>query len=64
MAEIVNLRAARKQRARNQSEQRAAENRVLFGATKAQKEADRAARNLSERRLEGHRRENGDDAEK
>lgn len=49
MAEIVNLRTARKARARAEAEKQAADNRVKFGRTKAEKqmtraEADRAAK--------------------
>lgn len=36
-ADIVNLRRARKAKARAEKEQRAAENRVLFGRSKAQR---------------------------
>ena len=44
MAEIVNLRQARKQKARAEKEARAAENRVSFGRTKAEKKLTRQSR--------------------
>jgi hypothetical protein len=48
MAEIVNLRRARKERARRQHENEAQANRLRFGRTKADKAADRD-RDLRER---------------
>ena len=57
MAEIVNLRRARKQKAREAAEETAAQNRAKFGRTKA----ERAAQTLEAVRLaklvEGHRRD-------
>ena len=41
MAEIINLRTARKARARQNAEREAAENRAKFGQTKAQKQRQR-----------------------
>jgi hypothetical protein len=52
MAEIVNLRQARKRKARADKETRAAENRIVFGRTKAERDKITA-----ERRLESHRRD-------
>jgi hypothetical protein len=42
MAEIININRARKQRARAASAIKAEENRVRFGRTKAEKQADAA----------------------
>ena len=42
MAEIVNLRTARKAKARAEAERQAADNRVKFGRTKAEKQATSA----------------------
>ena len=58
MAEIVNLRLARKARARSAKEAQAAANRARFGeagATRREREDDaaRAQRNLDAHRLEG-----------
>ncbi|GLK67968.1 DUF4169 family protein [Hansschlegelia plantiphila] len=63
MAEIVNLRRARKQHQRAASEKQAAENRVRFGTTKQEKTLESARRARTERRLDEHRRENGGDAD-
>jgi len=59
--DVINLRQARKRKARAEKDQRAAENRTRFGRSKAARlaettEARRAAENLA-----GHRRdEDGD----
>ena len=42
MAEIVNLRAARKRKAREDAERTAETNRALFGRSKSEKQRDRA----------------------
>jgi len=57
MADIVNLRRARKDQARRVQEREAAANRQRFGRTKAQKSADqdsatRSRRSLDDKRLE------------
>ena len=57
MADIVNLREARKAKARADAEVRAAENRVKFGRTKEEKRKAKAEQALDARRLEGHRRD-------
>ncbi|MBN9308464.1 DUF4169 family protein [Devosia sp.] len=57
MADILSLSRARKAKARADKEQIAAENRVKFGRTKAEKQRDAAVRNLSEKRLDETRRE-------
>lgn len=62
MAEIINLRRARKDRARSAREKQAEENRARFGRTKAERlqadlEAGQAARHL-----DGHRRDDSPDA--
>ncbi len=55
MAEIVNLRRARKQRARQEAEQQAQQNRIAFGRTKAERSLTQAERDKAARTLEGHR---------
>lgn len=55
MAEIVNLRQARKRKARSDSQAQAAENRALFGRSKQQKDADKVVRQTEAKRLDGHR---------
>ncbi|GBD50067.1 DUF4169 family protein [Methylopila sp. Yamaguchi] len=63
MAEIVNLRQARKRREREDRSAQAAENRVRFGRRKDEKVAEEVRRAQAERLLDGHRRDNGGDAE-
>jgi len=57
MAEIINLKQARKRRDRASDKARAVTNRVVHGMPKAERE--RAAREAAEaaRRLDAHRRE-------
>ncbi|HZF74444.1 MAG TPA: DUF4169 family protein [Acetobacteraceae bacterium] len=50
MAEIVNLRQARKQRARREAEDAASANRAKHGRTRAEREAE-ARREAERRRL-------------
>jgi hypothetical protein len=56
MSRIVNLRQARKAKARTEAEAKAAENRALHGRTKAQKQADKAAKDRLARLLDGVKR--------
>lgn len=60
MATIINLNKARKQKARADAEKTAAENRVRFGRTKAQKQQDAAAEAEARHRLDQLRRERPD----
>jgi Domain of unknown function (DUF4169) len=55
MAEIVNLRQARKARARIAAGAAAAENRARFGRTKADKARERLEAEASGRTLDGAR---------
>lgn len=57
MADIVNLRLARKQKARAEKEAAAAENRVRFGRSKAERELEEAQKTLADRRIEAHKRD-------
>jgi len=57
MGEIVNLRHARKQRARAEKERAAAENRASFGHRKEDRERERLLAEKAERFVEAHRRE-------
>ncbi|HEV2511062.1 DUF4169 family protein [Bosea sp. (in: a-proteobacteria)] len=61
MAEIVNLRRARKARDRASAEAQAEQNRIAFGRTKAERKLTEAEKALAERRLEGHRLEGDPD---
>ncbi|HWT31133.1 MAG TPA: DUF4169 family protein [Propylenella sp.] len=57
MAELVNLRQARKRKRRDDKERKAAANRVLHGRTAAERARSRLEQELGERRLEDHRRD-------
>jgi len=54
--DVVNLRQARKAKARAEKEKQAAENRARFGQPKRERDAREAAADLDTRRLDGHRR--------
>ena len=55
MAELVNLRLVRKRKAKEAAEKTAAENRILSGRTKAEKQFDRQAKRRTARFLDDHR---------
>ena len=57
MAEIVNLRMARKRKARAETERAAEQNRVTFGRTKQERALTQAERELATKQLDAHRRE-------
>ena len=57
MAEIINLRNARKQKARAGKEAQAAENRIKFGRTKAEKSLEKAKAELEDKRIDAHKRD-------
>ena len=61
MADIVNLRMARKTKARNEKERIAEQNRLLHGRSKAEKLRAQAEAGKASSFLEGHRREHKDD---
>ncbi len=60
MAELVNLRTARKQAKRRKNEQRAGANRLAYGQTKQQRELEDAQKAKAEHDLDRHRIEAGD----
>ena len=60
MAEIVNLRLARKAAARRSKEAEAAASRLAHGRTRAEREATRAETERAARLLDGARREDHD----
>ena len=60
-ADIINLRNARKQKARAERDAAAAANRRAFGRPKAEKQKTAAERAKAERALKGHRLEPRDD---
>lgn len=57
MAEIINLRQARKGRKRSEKEAAAAENRAKFGRPGEERRLEEARKALEGRRLDGHRLE-------
>jgi hypothetical protein len=61
MSEVVNLRLARKRRAREEAEKLAAERRAQFGRAKAETKLEAQRRELAERALDGHRRSPADE---
>lgn len=64
MAEIVNLRRARKQKARDEATRTAEQNRISFGLSKAERTLAKAERDNAASRLDGHRLRDGDAPEK
>jgi len=56
MADILSLSKARKTKAKAEKEATAAENRVKFGRTKAEKAADAAKKALAEKSIDAHKR--------
>jgi hypothetical protein len=64
MADIINLRQARKTRARADKERAAAANRAKFGRTKAEREASLKEEARLDRKVEGSRLEPLEDKER
>jgi hypothetical protein len=62
MAEIVNLRRARKQMKRDQKAEEAKQNRLAHGRRKAERRLQEARTAKTRRDLEAHRLEPGDGA--
>lgn len=60
MAEVINLRLARKARARTDAAQQAAENRALHGLTKAERQTQARERERLAKVVDGARRESED----
>ena len=60
MAEIINLRKARKKKARAEKEAESAENRAKFGRPKEERSQSDAAKDLLDRKLDAHRRKDDD----
>jgi hypothetical protein len=57
VAEIVNLRLVKKRKAKEAKDKAAAENRILFGRTKVEKQFEREAGRKAARFLDDNRRE-------
>ncbi len=62
MGEVVNLRLARKRKARADREKNAERNRVEHGVSRRQREAAAAEKQRAERTHESHRRGPQDDS--
>jgi hypothetical protein len=62
MGEIVNLRRARRQRARDTAAEAAAANRARHGRTRAERDAERLEQERARRALDGARQEEPRDA--
>ena len=56
MADIINLRNVRKQKARADKDVQAAQNRVLFGQTKAEKLKRSAEKALADKHIDAHKK--------
>lgn len=63
MSEIVNLRQAKKRRARAEKEAKAAANRVEFGRSKAERKQTEAQRRLDAERLEAKKLDGPEDSD-
>lgn len=61
MAEIINLRQARKNKQRAEKEDKAEANRRAFGRTKAEKHLKKAEDLKATRKLDGHKLDKGED---
>ena len=57
MADILSLSKARKAKVRAEKDATAEANRVKFGRTKAEKQKSSAEKVLSDRKIDGHKRD-------
>lgn len=57
MGDVINLRSARKRKARTEKEDNAQANRVRFGQSKAERRKDAAEKALETRKLDAARRD-------
>lgn len=57
MADIINLRTARKHKARADKETQAEQNRILFGRTKAEKLKQETEKARAEKHIDAHKRD-------
>jgi Domain of unknown function (DUF4169) len=64
MADIINLRKARKAKARADKETKADENRARFGRPSQEQMSTEATRGMQDRKLDAHRRDGaGEDSD-
>ncbi|MET0183013.1 MAG: DUF4169 family protein [Caulobacterales bacterium] len=59
MSKVVNLRLARKAKARAGEAEAAQQNRAFYGRTKAEKQKAKAALRATEKKLDAHKRDRG-----
>ncbi len=59
MGEIINLRIARKAKARSDNETAAAANRAKFGTTKSEKLLTKALKKIDKKHLDAHQLDSG-----
>ncbi len=57
MAEVINLKQKRKAKTRSEKEIKASENRVKYGRTKEEKNAEKLKAEKEQKYLQGHKRE-------
>ena len=57
MAEVINLRQARKAKARAEKEKTAEANRLAFGRSKAEKQGAKFEKERSDKALDAHKRD-------
>jgi Domain of unknown function (DUF4169) len=60
MADLINLRTARKQAQRRRDEEKAASNRLAHGRPKTERALARSRSEKDKRNLDGHRLDGGD----
>jgi hypothetical protein len=60
MADLINLRRARKAKARAEKDKAADANRIAHGTSKALRKLEEARKSQAAERLSGHKLENGD----
>jgi hypothetical protein len=60
MAELINLRLARKRAQRQKDERQADDNRLVHGEPKSLREQRRLEKDKNTRAIDAHRRERGD----
>jgi hypothetical protein len=61
MADVVNLKRARKAKARAAAEADAAANRLAHGRAKVERKLTQAEKAAADRKLDGHKRDHDDD---
>lgn len=61
MADIINLKRARKVKARAAAEAEAAVNRATHGRSKAERKLTQTEQDTAKRKLDGHKRHDHDD---